>query len=53
MKLLPLNRQHNRGLFKNSRAAEFYRSAGFLELESNSNNPSYSMFFAFRRKTLN
>ena len=38
---------------KNSRAAEFYRSAGFLDLESNSNNPSYSMFFAFRRKTLN
>ncbi|MFR8254595.1 MAG: hypothetical protein ACLVAP_13355 [Parasutterella sp.] len=29
---------------KNSRAAEFYRSAGFLDLESNSNNPSYSMF---------
>lgn len=38
---------------KNSRAADFYRSAGFLDLESNSNNPSYSMFFAFRRKTLN
>lgn len=38
---------------KNSRAAEFYRSAGFLDLESNSSNPSYSMFFAFRRKTLN